>query len=142
MSQPSTYVISYELIDVETEHEEEDTIALLPNELVEFQQLERNNKPTGEHLQCERLEAATPILPSLFVDRIRDQLPLSIRNEAATPASQSSVSNTSITPERPRRSTREHRQPERFQYFGFGQPAYLRPVFSNFVPAMNNFEAF
>ena len=25
-----------------------------------------------------------------------------------------------------------------FQYYGFGQPAYLEPVLSNFVPVMNN----
>ena len=40
-----------EFVEVESEHEEEETIALLPDELREFQQLEHNSRPTGEHLQ-------------------------------------------------------------------------------------------
>ena len=81
-----------EFVEVEPEHEEKDPTLLFPGNLREFQQLKRNNKLTGEPLRCERMEAAILILPSLIVEKIRDDLQLSICKEAAFPVSSPSVS--------------------------------------------------
>ena len=117
-------------------------VSFYPNDLNQARQLKRHHKQTIESFRCEGAESPLPSFSSPFVERIRDNFPLNSSNEVTTSASSPSVSYTSTSEERPRRSTRGHHQPQRFQYYGFGQPAYLRPVFSNFVPVMDNNESF
>ena len=126
-----------ELIVDEPESEDEEAISLFPNDLSQVRQLQRHDKRTVENFRCEGAESPSPNMSSPFVERMRDNLPLNSSNEVATSVSSPPVSDSSTSEGRPRRLTREHRRPLRFQYYGFGQPAYLRPVFSNRGGARN-----